>query len=295
MDLNVLSSFIAVVEEGNMTRAADRLHISQSAISVSIGKLEKELGAGLFERSGKNLQLTSAGEFFLSWARRMERTLSESERYMKELISTTGIVRIGNCVENDGIYYLVSAFCKQFPQIEVHLYDEKVAWSNFGASKLDFLVASGVETQGLPRARIARRSDLYVLMGSSHRFAHRAALQLEDLAGEKFAFSATDKGEMDSLYHYCLDQGMKPQVSFLCEGIECMLDLIAQTGAVTLAYNTFRQFRQSMDGIVAIPLDRAPEKVEDLFLAWKEESDNPIADIFCQFAEVYLANQYNRP
>ena len=293
MDLDVLTSFIAVVEEGNMTRAADRLHMSQSAISVAIGKLEKELETSLFDRGGKSLQLTREGEFFLSWARRMERVLEEGDRHMKELVSTTGLVRIGNWAENDGIYYLISAFCKKYPQIEVHLHEGQVTWGDLRNSSLDFFVVPEKEAQGLPGIRIARRSNLYVLMGSSHPLANKAVLRLEDLTGERFAFSATDEGKMDPLYHYCLEQGMVPQVSFLCEGLECMLDLLAQSGAVTLAYNTFRQFRQSMDGIVAIPLDQAPEEIDNLFLVWKEEL-TPIADIFRQFAQDYLTNEYRR-
>lgn len=293
MDLDVLNSFIAVVEEGNMTRAADRLHISQSAVSVAIGKLEKELETSLFDRAGKNLQLTREGEFFLSWARRMERALGEGERHMKELVSTTGVVRIGNWAENDGIYYLISAFCKKYPQIEVHLHEGQVAWSDLRNSDLDFFVVPEGEAQGLPGLRIARRSNLYVLMGTGHPLAHKAVLRLEELAGERFAFSATDEGKMDPLYHYCLEQGVVPQVSFLCEGLKCMLDLLAQTGAVTLAYNTFRQFRQSMDGIVAVPLDQTPEQISNLFLVWKEEP-TPIADIFRQFAQDYFTNEYRR-
>ena len=293
MDLDVLTSFIAVVEEGNMTRAADRLHMSQSAISVAIGKLEKELETSLFDRGGKSLQLTREGEFFLSWARRMERVLEEGDRHMKELVSTTGLVRIGNWAENDGIYYLISAFCKKYPQIEVHLHEGQVTWGDLRNSSLDFFVVPEKEAQGLPGLRIARRSNLYVLMGSSHPLASKAVLRLEDLAGERFAFSATDEGKMDPLYHYCLERGMVPQVSFLCEGLKCMLDLLAQSGAVTLAYNTFRQFRQSMDGITAVPLDWVPEEIEKLFLVWKEEL-TPIADIFRQFAQNYFENEYHR-
>ena len=71
------------------------------------------------------------------------------------------------------------------------------------------------------------------------------------LSGQSKALAAA----VDSIYRYCKTQRFLPNVAFLCEGIECMLDLIVQTGVVTLAYNTFRRFRQSMDGIVAIPLD----------------------------------------
>lgn len=82
MDLNTLTSFIAIVDEGGMTRAAESLHISQSAMSSSISKLERELGVTLFDRGGKGLRLTREGEFFLIWAQRLNETLAEGTQML---------------------------------------------------------------------------------------------------------------------------------------------------------------------------------------------------------------------
>lgn len=294
MDLNTLTSFIAIVDEGGMTRAAESLHISQSAMSSSISKLERELGVTLFDRGGKGLRLTREGEFFLIWAQRLNETLAEGTQMLQDAITTSGHIRIGNCVENDGIYYMISSFCQQYPHIQVQLYDEKAIWSNYRTSKLDFFVVPESENQGLPHIMLARRRNLYVLMGKDHRLADRVVLRLEDLAKERFAFTATKKGKMDSIYRYCKTQRFLPNVAFLCEGIECMLDLIVQTGVVTLAYNTFRRFRQSMDGIVAIPLDCEKEDSEEIVLAWKEEHSSPLSDVFREFAINYMANDIRR-
>lgn len=292
MDLNVLNSFAAIVEEGGMTRAADALHISQSAMSSSISKLEKELGVTLFVRGGKGLQLTREGEFFLAWARRLNTALAEGEQLLQDALTTSGHIRIGNWVENDGLYYLVSDFCKKYPQIQVHLYDEKEAWSDYRSSRLDFFVVPASETQGLPYIRLARRRTLYALMGSGHRLAGKAILRLEDLTEERFIFTATETGKMDPLYYYCKEQNFTPQVAFLCEGTKSMLDLITQTGTVTLAYNTFRQFRQSMNGIVAVPLDCDLGEPEEIVLAWKEELSSPLAEVFLEAAKEYLEDYW---
>jgi LysR family transcriptional activator of nhaA len=63
-----LHYFWAVAKEGNLTRAAERLHVSQSALSVQIRTLEEQLGQPLFERRGRSLELTEAGRFALSYA-----------------------------------------------------------------------------------------------------------------------------------------------------------------------------------------------------------------------------------
>lgn len=69
MELRQLATFIAVAEESSFTRAADRLHVVQSAVSAGVRNLEKELGAMLFDRSTHNVKLTDSGQALLPEAR----------------------------------------------------------------------------------------------------------------------------------------------------------------------------------------------------------------------------------
>src|SRR5205807_94272 len=69
MELRQLATFVAVAEEGSFTRAADRLHVVQSAVSAGVRKLEDELGASLFDRSTHHVKLTDAGRALLPEAR----------------------------------------------------------------------------------------------------------------------------------------------------------------------------------------------------------------------------------
>src|SRR5919205_243713 len=69
MDLRQLEYFVAVAEERNFTRAAERVHISQSGVSAQIRRLEHELGAELFDRSARTATLTVAGKAALDHAR----------------------------------------------------------------------------------------------------------------------------------------------------------------------------------------------------------------------------------
>ena len=74
MELRQLEYFIAVASEMNFSRAAQRVHVVQSALSTSVSKLEKELGVELFDRSRQQIKMTPAGELFREHARRVIHT-----------------------------------------------------------------------------------------------------------------------------------------------------------------------------------------------------------------------------
>src|SRR3954471_3911764 len=96
MDLRQLEAFVAASEEGGITRAADRLHIVQSAISASLRRLEAELGTPLFERRARGVALTDAGRALLPHARHVL-AASAAGREAVDAVrgGLRGIVRLG--------------------------------------------------------------------------------------------------------------------------------------------------------------------------------------------------------
>ncbi len=72
MELRLLRTFRAVAERLNFTRAAEDLHLAQSSVSAQVRLLEEDLGVSLFDRIGRRILLTEAGETLLHYARRME-------------------------------------------------------------------------------------------------------------------------------------------------------------------------------------------------------------------------------
>lgn len=80
MDFRHLKYFVAVADEQNFTRAAERLHISQPPLSRQIQDLEEELGTPLFERGSRPLKLTDAGRFFYGHATRLLEQAAQAVR-----------------------------------------------------------------------------------------------------------------------------------------------------------------------------------------------------------------------
>ena len=149
MDFRQLQYLTAVAEHRNVTKAADSLYISQSALSHYIRKTEEELGVQLFDRSTTPISLTYAGKCYIQSAQRI---LMENERLMKELReiteNMTGVLRIG--ISRDRASYIMPRLTRDFRAI-------------YPGIHVDIFTQSG---QKLLEALKTGRIDLLLLPGS---------------------------------------------------------------------------------------------------------------------------------
>lgn len=127
MELYQLRTFAAVAEEGQLTRAAERLHVSQPAVSAQIKALEQELDLRLFERSASGMVLTYAGRELLSFAQRVLTAAEDLKLSARRLRGTiAGTVRIGTVSDPASIRLgdLLAAAVKRHPRLELELQNE---------------------------------------------------------------------------------------------------------------------------------------------------------------------------
>src|SRR5690606_37095049 len=124
MELRQLEYFVAVAEERNFTRAAERVHISQSGVSAQIRQLERELGAELFERHTRAVTLTPAGEAALGPARA---ALAAAAAVGQAVGEVTGLIRgrltvgmVVGCTVTP-LFDALAAFHRAHPGVEISL------------------------------------------------------------------------------------------------------------------------------------------------------------------------------
>ena len=102
MELQNLRAFIQVAEAGSFSLAAERLHLTQPAVSKRIALLEEELGSPLFDRIGRNVSLTEAGEALLPHARNVEQQLRAAEQSVRDLSGdVAGQLRISQATPDE--------------------------------------------------------------------------------------------------------------------------------------------------------------------------------------------------
>ncbi|MCP3404871.1 LysR family transcriptional regulator [Bradyrhizobium sp. CCGB01] len=120
LDLELLRSFVSVVEAGGFTRAGERVHRTQSTVSQQIKRLEEDVGQVLLHRDGKDVRPTEAGERLLSYARRLL-TLAEEARDVLREPDSEGAIRLG--IPEDFAAYrlakLLGAFSRSHPGVRL--------------------------------------------------------------------------------------------------------------------------------------------------------------------------------
>ncbi len=122
LDLTALRSFAMVAEAGGVTRAAGRLHLTQSAVSMQLKRLEEGIGQPLIDRTGRSLQLTSQGELLLSYAKRMVALNDEAWGRLTGH-AFEGEITLG--VPADIVYphipRVLQRFAREYPRVKVTL------------------------------------------------------------------------------------------------------------------------------------------------------------------------------
>ena len=121
MENRNVATFIKVVEMNNFTRAAESLGYSQAAVTAQIKQLEHELGAPLFDRIGKRINLTRAGETFLPYAFRLLKAEDEAVASIREQEGLSGTLTIGtsSSLSIGALPHIAIDFIKEYPDVNV--------------------------------------------------------------------------------------------------------------------------------------------------------------------------------
>ncbi|WP_181439643.1 LysR family transcriptional regulator [Curtobacterium sp. MCBD17_032] len=201
METRLLEQFVAVATEGGVTRAAERLWAAQSTVSAGIASLERSLGVQLFERGGRRLVLTAAGEDLLPHAR----AVLESLDRMRDLAAASdaelrGRVRLGIFTSMDivDLTGVLRGFRERHPLVAVELMTSPTGTTglvqDLVAGRLDLAYTGLPATPAGVVVEPLREMPFRVFLATDHRFAGRSSVSLAELADESFVDTASGFG-----------------------------------------------------------------------------------------------------
>ncbi len=191
--------FVAVAERQHVTRAAEALHLAQSAVSAAIAGLEARHGAKLFHRLGRGIELTEAGARFLPEAQAVLARAEAAERVLSEFAGLQRGTLVVQASQTIASYWLprhLVAFRRAYPGIEIRLTigntAQVAAAVHDGAAELGF-VEGAVDDPALTSHPVAR-DQLVLVVAPEHPWARRATLEPSELVDSDWVLREPGSG-----------------------------------------------------------------------------------------------------
>jgi DNA-binding transcriptional LysR family regulator len=294
--LRHLRYFVTVAEEGQMTRAATKLHVAQPALSQAIAQLESQFGVGLLERHARGVSLTPAGEAFFVKARAALAAVADADlAAQSHSRADGGRVEWGFSGWPPMVQApeLFAAFTAAHPGAQVSYRelswprDTTAAWLEPVDVALLFSPTPHPEVETYP----LRSEPRVVLAAEVHPLAQREELTLAEVLDETFCGDGPSLEPVRAGF-WRLDDHRggpgRPTVGEASNSQEMVAVIVSGRAITTAPASTAPTFRSAVPGLVAIPLRDAHPTV--LSLVWHKANPNPLVDALVATAKMLVAS-----
>ena len=289
MELLQLEYFMCIAEYESVSKAAEKLHVSQPSLSSSLRRLENELGAQLFTRRGRGIVLNDYGRFVLNNTKRMFE-LIKTIKIPSGHGEMEGRLSIGFQNYNELLLSLVDRFIDAHPNIVVDVYGGTLG-EPFPLISYDYIVANAdSKLAGLANSMPIETRNYYAVLPKDHPLAGRDEIHLKELKGERFCFLRDAKGDFEHAYYYCVEEGFKPHCDYATNSPFYKIRYVQQGKCVTfIPSGWYARYRQ-LENVVVIPLHGYSNKVE-IRLYWSDDVASVTAREFLGFVLANLATK----
>jgi DNA-binding transcriptional LysR family regulator len=288
-DLRRLQYFVAVAQERNFTRAAERLHVAQPALSRQVRLLERELGVELLHRTTHEFELTEAGEFLLERGPALLTAADELWRNARTYgTGERGEVRVayGASASYETAPQLVQALTARHPGIAITTEVKSVSQIIAGVAEGSIDVGVVRCPEAVPElvTRTIRREPQGLLLRADHRLASRPAVKLSDLADETLALHPRDAnpGHYDAVVELCREHGFEPRILVRTLSFDLAYSPILRGEAVSIVGESSRVGLP--DGLCWLPV--VPAATVEVGVVARRHNRSPVADRMLEDAVV---------
>jgi len=296
LEMRHLESFLAVAEEGNFTRAAIRLHMTQPPLSLRIKELEAMLKVTLLERTTRRVRLTAAGETFLAKLRETMQSLHnavETARQVEQGVA--GYLRVGySGIASDSVLpRLIARFGALYPKVALDFHGPSASGA-LGVALLKEEIDIALCFLPLPQSRLASRTlivtELALVLPDRHPLAHAKRVSLKDVAGDPFvSYPATGGYHLRAAVDAeCRRAGFRPRVVKESRWSQTLLCLVA--AGVGVAIVPREQEVRGIEGVIFRTLHPSQAPLHH-GIAWRKDDTSPFVGNFLVVAQDVFSNR----
>ncbi|KGM28153.1 transcriptional regulator CynR [Photorhabdus luminescens] len=258
MLLRHINYFLAVAEHHSFTRAATALHVSQPALSQQIKQLEETLGAQLFDRTGRTMRLTDAGEVYFRYARRALQDLEEGKRAIHDVSDLSrGSLRVA--VTPTFTTYLIGPLVKSFHNLypNITLTVREMSQERIEELLVDDELDVGIAFDEIHSPDIdAQRllvETLALVVGKEHPLAKCRTMSLKALNNESLVLLTSEFATRKQIDRYCRQNDICPRVLMEANSLSAVIEIIRHTSLATLLPAKIACDREELVSIVLTP------------------------------------------
>ncbi|MBD0968519.1 MAG: LysR family transcriptional regulator [Lactobacillus crispatus] len=282
MELRVLNYFVATAQELNMTRAAQKLLVSQPALSRQIADLEDELGVKLFNRQPRHLTLTPAGQYLYEQAKEILTLASKTKSNLQSSAVISGDLTIaaGESFAMQRLMNIVSNIIRDYPTVKIHILsgDYEFAERRLNTGAVDFAVIIGnLPLDNYASLQLPEKDTWGVLMTKDDPLAKKSAITAEDLVGRNVLNSqqAENRKYFDSWFGNYKEQiNIIGTVNLNFNGTL----LVKNKAAIMLTLDKLANISDESN-LTFRPI--TPMLKQPVTVIWKRETNkSPVADLF---------------
>lgn len=272
MELHQLRYFVAVVDEGSFTRAAEMLFVAQPGVSAQVKRLEQEVGQSLLHRSRTGVTPTTAGEELLPHARAALAAVESGRQAVDALAGLTrGVVRLGTvpglAPEPLDLASLLAGFHRQFPDIDLQLIEASASElaGQLRGGRLDVAVlATGPEPPEGLEFRPLIRDRIVAVCSEDRRPPLPETVGLSDFAGHDLLLLSAQSGVRALLDEHFRQLGVVPTVRFEAGDPRFLVSLTLRGFGIALVPESYAA------GLLYAPV--TPDIVGETALAWSDRA-----------------------
>lgn len=282
MELRVLNYFVATAQELNMTRVAQKLLVSQPALSRQIADLEDELGVKLFNRQPRHLTLTPAGQYLYEQAKEILTLASKTKSNLQSSAVISGDLTIaaGESFAMQRLMNIVSNIIRDYPTVKIHILsgDYEFAERRLDTGAVDFAVIIGnLPLDNYASLQLPEKDTWGVLMTKDDPLAKKSAITAEDLVGRNVLNSqqAENRKYFDSWFGNYKEQiNIIGTVNLNFNGTL----LVKNKAAIMLTLDKLANISDESN-LTFRPI--TPMLKQPVTVIWKRETNkSPVADLF---------------
>lgn len=266
MELRDLQAFMAIVEMGSFTKAANEFYVSQPSLSKSIKKLEGELRVELLDRSTRHVVLTDAGDIVYQQGKKVMHSIKDLHILLGDLMDVkTGQIKLGIPPLIGTLFFpgIARMFNKVYPDINLMLIER-------GAKLVGSLVENGEVDMGIIVLPTDEKQfdfepfiedEFFVFINEQHPLAKRKEVSLIELRNEPFILFIEEFTLHDYVIDSCKEVGFTPIIGYKSSQWDLIIELVASNLGVTLLPKSIYA-KQTNSNVKIIPLS-------DIKLPWK--------------------------